>query len=293
MEIRQLEYVVAIAEERSFSRAAERLHVAQPSLSQQIKKLEAELRVSLFDRLPRGVVVTEAGARLVARARTVLAELVDARREVGETKTDVAGTLRVGAIPTIAPFVLPGCVGRFAGRWPDVAVHVVEDVTDRLVDGVLNGDLDLAITSSIADDRAVHVECIARERLWVLAPAESSLARRKSVSWTAFDKQRTLVLHEDHCLAGQVTRFCRGGKAKPSVVSRGAQLATIARMVSADLGVSVVPDMMKRQDRSRSRVYLPFARGRPQRELCIVWGMLRYRTNAARAFEEIVRAFVT
>jgi LysR family hydrogen peroxide-inducible transcriptional activator len=289
MEIRQLEYAVAVAEENSFSRAAERLHLAQPSLSQQIKKLEKELGTTLFDRLARGVVTTEAGERFVERARKILADLVDARRDAGEMRDAVRGTLHVGAIPTIAPFLLPGLVRTFAKRWRDVTVHIEENVTDRLLDHVVNGELDLAITSSIVDDRAVHIDTIATEPLWVLLPQDSPLAQKKSVSWSTFDKQRTLVLHDDHCLSGQVTQFCRQRGSRPTVVSRGAQLATIAEMVAAGLGVSVVPEMMRVQDRSKRRVYRPFAGAIPSRDICIIWSLLRYRTNAARAFEALVR----
>jgi LysR family hydrogen peroxide-inducible transcriptional activator len=289
MEIRQLEYVVAVAEEKSISRAAERLHVAQPSVSQQIKKLEEELGTPLFDRLARGVVVTEAGERFLDRARQILSDLVDARRDAGDTRGTVRGTLHVGAIPTIAPFLLPGLVGAFTKRWPDVTLHIEENVTDRLVDGVVNGDLDLAITSSVEDNRALHIETLATEPLWVLLPKDSLLAKRKSVSWGAFDQQRTLVLHDDHCLSGQINRFCRERNSRPTVVSRGAQLATIAEMVAGGLGVSVVPEMMRAQDRSKRRVYRPFAGAGPSRDLCMVWSLLRYRTNAARAFGEMLR----
>lgn len=289
MEIRQLEYVVAVAEAKSFSRAAERLHLAQPSLSQQIKKLETELGTTLFDRLARGVVTTEAGERFVERARKILADLVDARRDAGDLRDTVGGALHVGAIPTIAPFLMPGLVRAFTKRWPDVTIHIEENVTDRLLDDVVNGELDLAITSSVEDDRAVHIDSVATEPLWVLLPQGSALAEKQSVSWTAFDKQRTLVLHDDHCLSGQVTRFCRRRGSRPTVVSRGAQLTTIAEMVAAGLGVSVVPEMMRAQDRSKRRVYRPFTGAQPRRDICIVWSLLRYRTNAARAFEALVR----
>jgi len=289
VEIRQLEYLIAVAEEGNFSRAAERLHVAQPSLSQQIKKLEEELGVVLFDRMPRRVVTTEAGSRLLERARRILAELVDARREVGETKKEVTGTLAVGAIPTIAPFLLPDLLRRYRAKWPQVRLQVVEDVTDRLCNAVVNGELDVALTSSIDDNRALHVECVTTEPLFALVPADSPLARRKSISWNALDREHVLVLHDDHCLAGQVTRYCRKGGSNPSVVARGAQLSTVAAMVSAGLGVSIVPDMMRAADRSRSRVYIPFARARPERDVCLLWSLLRFRTNAARAFGALVR----
>ncbi|MHC4550466.1 MAG: LysR family transcriptional regulator [Planctomycetota bacterium] len=289
MQIRQLRYVVALAEEGSFSRAAARERVAQPSLSQQISKLERELGQPLFDRLARGVVPTVAGLRLVEDARRILSEIADAQRRVADTKEQVSGTLTVGAIPTVAPFLLPRLVREFVARWPEVEVRTVEDVTERLCDGVVSGKLDLALTSAVDDPRAVHVATVGRERLWVLASRQDPLSRLKSVSWTTLGKQHTLVLHEAHCLAGQVNELCRQRGVHPTVAAQGAQLATIAAMVSEGLGVAVVPDMMRAADRGKSRVYLPFAGRQPKREICVVWSLLRYRTNAARAFERLVR----
>ena len=130
MEIHQLRYLVAVAEEGSFSRAAAKVRVAQPSLSQQIRKLEAEVGQPLFDRLPRSVVLTEAGRCLIDYARQILASIGDARRCVDEFKNEVAGRLAVGAIPTIAPYVLPELVGKFQKHYPEVTLEIVEDVTD-------------------------------------------------------------------------------------------------------------------------------------------------------------------
>src|SRR2546423_10695790 len=127
MEIHQLRYFVAVADEGSFSRAAAREHVAQPSLSQQIQKLEAEMDQRLFDRLPRSIVVTEAGKCLLEYARKILAEIADARRCLDELKRDIVGRLSVGAIPTIAPYVLPSLIGKFQEEHPKVILEIFED----------------------------------------------------------------------------------------------------------------------------------------------------------------------
>src|SRR5687767_1858731 len=244
MELHQLEYLLAIAEEASFSRAARRLGVAQPSLSQQVRKLEDELGHRLLDRLPKGVVATEAGRQLLEHARRVLAEIADARRRIGDTPGHVTGALSVGAIPTIAPFLLPGALRRFAGRWPDVKLDVVEDVTSRLLGMLERGELDVAVLSSADVPPTVHCERVAAERL--------------------------LVLQEMHCLAGQVTRFCeRESRARPAVFMRGAQLSTIAAMVAAGLGVSVVPEMMCAAARWEGCAFRPIAGESPARDLCV------------------------
>ena len=131
MEIHQLRYFVAVADEGSFSRAAARQHVAQPSLSQQIQKLEAEMGQPLFDRLPRSVAVTEAGKYLLEYARKILVEIADARRCLDELKREVVGRLAVGAIPTITPYVLPALIGKFQHRYPKVTLEIFEDTSDE------------------------------------------------------------------------------------------------------------------------------------------------------------------
>jgi LysR family hydrogen peroxide-inducible transcriptional activator len=289
MEIHQLEYVVALADEGSFTKAAERMSVAQPSLSQQIQKLEREIGQPLFDRLPRGVVATEAGQRLIGHARRILAELRDAKRHAGELRDRVAGNLTVGAIPTVAPFLLPPVVRRFLKRWPDVRLEIIEDVTARLLERIERGVLDLALMSSAEPSPSVLLEHIGSEPLLLLLPARHPLAKRKTAAWEQIEDEPFLVLHEMHCLAGQVQRFCKPHGVKPTVVARGAQLATLAAMVSAGLGVSVAPAMMQAHDGDKSRVYRPFAADPPHRELCVASALMHYRTNAARAFLQTVK----
>src|SRR5436190_10818822 len=148
MEIHQLRYFVAVAEEGSFSRAAARVRVAQPSLSQQIRKLEAEVGQPLFDRLPRSVVLTEAGRCLIEYARQILASIGDARRCVDELKGKIAGHVAVGAIPTIAPYLLPELVVIFQKHYPEVTLHVIEDVTAVVTRRVETGELDCAVAST-------------------------------------------------------------------------------------------------------------------------------------------------
>ncbi|HYE21950.1 MAG TPA: hydrogen peroxide-inducible genes activator [Tepidisphaeraceae bacterium] len=290
MDLHHLRYVVALAEEASFSRAAARLGVAQPSLSQQIKKLEADVGRPLFDRLPRRVVPTQAGQRLVEHARLILAHFADAVRHVGETDGQVAGPVAVGAIPTIAPFVLPGLLTELARKHPAVRPQVVEDVTDRLIEMVERGDLDVAILSTHPGGRTVHVERIATEPLLLVVGPRHRLAKAKSVAPDQLAGERLLVLHEMHCLSGQVRKVCDRRRLSPAVVMRGAQLATIAGMVGAGLGVSIVPEMMRRAGGAGRCAFVRLGKEEPTREICAAWSLLRYRTGAARAVVDLLRA---
>ena len=146
MEVHQLRYFIAVAEEASFSRAAARLHVAQPSLSQQIKKLEEECGHSLFDRMPRRVLLTQAGQRLLPFARQVLADLANARASVAEPTGEITGHVVLGVIPTIAPFVLPSFLTQIRAAHPRLTLKLVETVTDDLVRAVEISELEYNIS---------------------------------------------------------------------------------------------------------------------------------------------------
>ena len=292
MEIHQLRYFVAVADEGSFSRAAAREHVAQPSLSQQIQKLEAEMDQRLFDRLPRSVVVTEAGKCLLEYARKILAEIADARRCVDELKREVMGRLAVGAIPTIAPYVLPALIGKFQHRYPKVTLEIFEDTTERLVRRLEDGEVDIAFVSTCDESPALERHSLGKEALLILLSKEHQLAKKKKIKWDDLKSQRFLVLHEMHCLSMQVRQFLAAHHLRPELAVRGAQLGTIARMVAAGMGVSVVPQMMIETELATGCVGLPFVPPVPTRELNLVRNPLRFQSKAAAAFhQEAAAAF--
>jgi len=286
MEIHQLRYFVAVADEGSFSRAAAREHVAQPSLSQQIQKLEAEMDQRLFDRFPRSVVVTEAGKCLLEYARKILAEIADARRCVDELKREVMGRLAVGAIPTIAPYVLPALIGKFQHRYPKVTLEIFEDTTERLVWRLEDGEVDIAFVSTCDESPALERHLLGKEALLILLPKEHPLAEKKKIKWDDLKSQKFLVLHEMHCLSMQARQFLAAHHLRPELAVRGAQLGTIARMVAAGMGVSVVPQMMIETELVTGCVGLPFVPPVPTRELNLVRNPFRFQSKAAAAFHQ-------
>jgi LysR family hydrogen peroxide-inducible transcriptional activator len=284
MELQQLRYFLAVAETGSFSRGATRSGVAQPSLSQQIKKLEDELGGPLFDRLPRGAVLNEAGARLLGDARRIVNLTRDAAKRVAETRSDVSGRLAVGMIPTMAPFLLPRVLPTYLRRFPEVELTTREGATERLVDDLLTGKIDLAVISDTVDHPLLNVEALFEEELLAVLPASHPLASRKKLQWRDLLDASFLLLREMHCLAGQSVGFCRRAGLDPNVVMEGDQLTTILELVALELGISIAPTMAARADRSKRRVYLPIAGDTPRRRVCAAWHLDRYRTNAAREF---------
>jgi DNA-binding transcriptional LysR family regulator len=290
MEVHQLRYFVAVADEGSFSRAAAREHVAQPSLSQQIQKLEAEMDQRLFDRLPRSVVVTEAGKCLLEYARKILAEIADARRFVDELKREVVGRLAVGAIPTIAPYVLPTLIEKFQRRYPKVTLEIFEDTTERLVRRMEDGEVDVALVSTCDESAALERHSLGKEDLLALVPKGHQLAKKKMIKWSDLKSQKFLLLHEMHCLSAQVYQFLAAHHLRPELTVRGAQLGTIARMVAAGMGVTLVPQMMIESEPVTGCVALPFAPPVPVRELNVVRNPLRSQSKAAAAFQQAAAA---
>jgi len=292
MEIHQLRYFVAVAEERSFSRAAAKVRVAQPSLSQQIRKLEAEVGQPLFDRLPRSVVLTEAGRCLIDYARQILTSIGDAQRCVDELKADISGKLAVGAIPTIAPYVLPDLVGKFQKHYPEVTLEIVEDVTEGITRRVEAGELDVALASTCQQTPTLRRESLGNEPLLALAPEGHPLAKKTLVELDDLKSQRFLLLHEMHCLSQQVHHLLEARRLRPEIALAGSQLGTIVNMVAAEIGISIVPQMMVKHQAIPGCVSLPFAPPVPERELNLLYNPLRFQSKAAAAFrQEAAAAF--
>ncbi len=294
MEIHQLRYVVAVAEEGSFSHAAQREHVAQPSLSQQIQKLEAELGQQLFDRLPRSVVLTEAGRCLLGYARQILAGIADARRCVATLEQEVAGRLSVGAVPSIALYVLPRLIRQFQQRYPKVTFELFEDTTDKLAQRLEDGSLDVVLASSGDEPPSLERHSLGKEALLLLVPEKHRLASKKSIKWSDLAQEKFLLLHPVHSLAKTVRQLLAENNLSPEVVLQGAQLVTIASMVAAGLGVTVIPAMMAETEFMKGCVAVPFARPAPTRELTLLRNPLRFESKAAAAFRvEAEAAFPT
>ena len=290
MEIHQLRYFVAVAETGSFTRAAEREGITQPTLSEQILRLEGKkhgLGRRLFDRLGRKVVLTDAGHELLGRAQGILAAVGEAERAVRDAGE--GGRLRVGAIPTLAPFILPPAITRFRTEHPDVQLQLKEDLTERLLADLLAGELDVGLMAlPIRDDR-LHVEKLFAEPLVMALPPKHRLAKKSEVKLADVVDEPFILLDDVHCFGDQVLSFCHRGGLEPRVVCRGEQIVTLLAMVAAGQGVSVVPEMAAVADTAKACFYRPLGRPTPTRTLCAVWHKQRYRPASLQAFVEVIR----
>src|SRR5580693_7188017 len=210
MEVHQLRYVCAIADTGNFSRAAERCKIAQPSLSQQVLKLEEELGTKLFDRLGRSIRLTEAGRAFIPRARAILHQMEAARSSAADQNTDLRGSVAVGVIPTVAPYVMPRYTARFAKRYPDAKLRIVEDTTSVLVEGLRDLSIDVAILA---------------------------LPLRHK------DLESFVMLRDGHCFRDLSIDTCTRARVTPNIVFESGQFSSLLGMVAAGVGVSLVPEM--------------------------------------------------
>ncbi|HEX9730571.1 MAG TPA: LysR substrate-binding domain-containing protein [Thermoanaerobaculia bacterium] len=289
MELHQLRYFVAVAEAGSFREAAAQCHVAQPSLSQQIIKLEKSLGHKLFDRLGRRIALTEAGRALLPRANAILTAVREAQRDVEKDIETGHGPLAVGAIPTIAPFLLPRTVGRFVKSFPHADLTVFEDLTEALIERLLRAELDLCILSLPIDHDQIETEPVLDDPLLVVAPREGDVAGMAEMSLEEFQDRPAVLLHEMHCLGQLIRGLCQGSGLRQRIVCHTTQLTTVQSLVALGLGISLVPRICAAGDRSRRCVYRPL-RGAPStRKIAVAWRRGRERSWLADRFLEEVR----
>jgi len=287
MELHQLRYFCAIAETGSFSRAAEQCHVAQPSLSQQILKLEDELGVRLFDRLGRSVRLTEVGKTFLPRARAVLRELEAARGDVVERKDSIAGPVTVGAIPTVAPYLLPSILTAFSKKFPQAQLTVIEEITPVLLDRLRAGTVDVAILALPIRGHEFDSFPLLTEPLFAVLPKKHPLARRRSISLKDVRKEPFLLLRDGHCFRENVVSACDRARVHPQVIFESGQFSSLLGMVGAGMGVSIIPQMAV--DQKASCRYVSISDPEATRTIGVVVLRGRSLTRANLGFLSLLR----
>jgi LysR family hydrogen peroxide-inducible transcriptional activator len=243
MEFHQLRYVCAIADTGSFSRAAERCHVAQPSLSQQVLKLEEELGSRLFDRLGRSVRLTEAGRAFLPHARSILQQMEAARTGVEDKRTDVRGSVAVGVIPTIAPYLMPQCVAAFSKKHAEAKLRIVEETTPVLVESLRSLSIDVAILSLPLRHKEFEIFPLRTEPLFAVLPKDHPRAGARSLSLKELRGESFVMLRDGHCFRDVSVAACTRAKVNPRIAFESGQFSSLLGMVAAGVGVSLVPEM--------------------------------------------------
>jgi LysR family transcriptional regulator, hydrogen peroxide-inducible genes activator len=288
MELHQLRYFCAVAETGSFSRAAEQSHVSQPSLSQQILKLEDELGARLFDRLGRSVRLTELGKTFLPRAHAVLRELEAAKGDVVEGKEFIGGLVTVGVIPTVAPYFLPPRLTAFSRKFPQVRITVVEEITPVLLDRIRAGTIDISILALPVRGHEFEAVPLLTERLFAVLPKKHKLNSRPSLSLKDLRAEPFLLLRDGHCFRDTAVAACDRARLHPQIVFESGQFSSLLSMVGAGMGVSIVPEMAI-EKKSQCR-YVRIADEHAVRTIGAVVLRGRSLTRAHNAFVSLLRA---
>lgn len=285
MNLRDLKYLVALAEHKHFGRAAAASFVSQPTLSTQIKKLEEELGVPLVERAPRKVMLTPAGREAAARAHSIVAEVEQMKEAARRARDPEAGTVRLGIFPTLGPYLLPHVVPAIRQRFPQLEMLLVEEKSDVLLAQLRNGQLDAALLALPVADEQLHTEFLFEEPFVLAAPEGHPLTSHSSLTLDDLSDQRLLLLQDGHCLRDQALDVCHMAGALEKSEFQATSLETLRQMVAANVGVTLLPMLAVKPPVARpANVRLiPFT-GNPQPNRRI--GMLWRRSSAMGAFLE-------
>ena len=289
MNLRDLQYLVTLAETRHFSRAAQRCHVSQPTLSAQLKKLEQYLGVALIERQPRHVTLTAAGAAVVERARRMLRDAEDIRTLARASQDPLGGQLKIGLIPTLAPYLLPRITPRLKRALPKLQLLLHEHQTLPLIARVMRGELDLALLALPADTQGLDTRSLFAEAFLVAMPDRHPLATRRRLKPADLAGEKLLLLEDGHCLRDQALEVCR--KLGTEEQDFGAtSLETLRQMVAAGLGITLLPRLSAEGPFAAARglVVRPFAPPSPSRVIGAAWRRSTTRGEAITAVCDVI-----
>jgi LysR family transcriptional regulator, hydrogen peroxide-inducible genes activator len=288
MTLTELRYVVALAQERHFGRAAAKCFVTQPTLSLALAKLEEELGLQIFERNKSEVLISDRGAAIVEQARRVLDEAAKIPQLARSGRDELIGPLKLGVIPTIGPYLLPELIPVLKKRAPQMPLEIEENLTGNLTPMLRDGDIDCAIVALPFLVTGVATQALYDEKMSVIVPAGHAWQSKKAVKRADLSHENLLLLNSGHCLRDQVVEACPGQSNTATEGRAGSSIETIRNMVASGLGISVLPDgALSRQHASKLVASLPFADPAPSRRIGIAW---RESFGRKKAVDVIVNA---
>lgn len=274
MNVRDLKYLVTLADTKHFGRAAEACFVSQPTLSTQLKKLEDELEVQLIERAPRNVMLTEVGEDVVDRARLVLRDIEQIYEVARRTKDPEAGTIRLGIFPTLGPYLLPHVIEGLQKRYPRLELLLIEEKSDDLLEMLRAGRVDAVLLALPVDEEAFVVEPLFEEPFVLALPRKHPLAAASGpVSLDDLGQHTVLLLEDGHCLREQALDVCHLASANEKTGFRATSLETLRQMVAAGVGMTLLPSLSVQppMPENRSLVIRRFADPEPHRQIGMAW----------------------
>ncbi|PPU95184.1 DNA-binding transcriptional regulator OxyR [Xanthomonas populi] len=300
MNLRDLKYLVALADHKHFGRAATACFVSQPTLSTQIKKLEDELGVPLVERAPRKVMLTPAGREAAMRARSIVAEVEQMKEAARRSQDPEAGTVRLGIFPTLAPYLLPHVVPRIRERFPRLELLLIEEKSDQLIHQLREGRLDAALLALPLQDDQLHAEFLFEEPFVLAVPEGHPLSRHDSLTLDDLSEQRLLLLEDGHCLREQALDVCHLAGALEKSEFQATSLETLRQMVAANVGVTLLPLLAVKPPVARSeniRLIRFREDKQPSRRIAMVWrrssAMITFLEQLSQLFKELPESLFT
>ena len=291
MTLNELRYIVAVAQEKNFGRAAQRCFISQPALSVAIQKLEEELQTQLFERGKSEITVTPVGERIVEQAQKVLEEAARIRDIAQAGRNQLAGLFRLGAIYTVAPYLLPDLVPALNALAPDMPLEIEENITEQLEAALKTGRIDAAIIALPFQPPGIVTEFLYEEPFQVVVPQRHPWAKRKTIDPSELAGEHAILLNVGHCFRDQVLESCPELNRGDAPVTRSNSLETIRNMVASGLGISVLPrDALTPKYHSRLVVPVPFAKPVPSRRIALASRKSFPRPAAIAAIREAVAA---
>ena len=270
MNLRDLKYIVAVAQTKSFIKAAEQCFVSQPTLSMQVKKLEESLGVKIFERNNKRVLITDVGQSIIATAKHILQE-VDLIKEIStNAKNPLAGNFKLGAFPTLASYILPSLVPLIKEQLPHIRLILVEEKTDTLIQQLKNGELDAALLATPIKEDGLVAERLFDDTFKLAVSSQHNLATQTAITPLDLAGEPILLLDEGHCLRDQSLQFCQLNDVKEEQNVRATSLETLRQMVRANTGITFMPNIAIQKNEHNIR-YIPFIEPQPQRTICLVW----------------------
>jgi LysR family transcriptional regulator, hydrogen peroxide-inducible genes activator len=295
MNLRDLHYLVSLAEHRHFGRAAEACFVSQPTLSTQIKKLEDELGVALVERTPRKVLLTDVGREIANRAREVLNEIEQIKGIARRTVDPESGTVRLGIFPTLGPYLLPHVVPMVRDRFPRLELLLVEEKTEVLLHRLREGKLDAGILALPIHDESLHTEFLFEEPFLLAVPQSHPLAKRPQLKLNDLSDQNLLLLEDGHCLRDQALEVCHMSGASEKSGFRATSLETLRQMVAANVGITLLPTLAVKPPvaQAPNLQLVEFSGHPPSRRIAMMWrkssAMSGFLTQLAEVFKSLPR----
>lgn len=285
MELRQLQYAIQIAIERNFSRAAEKLHIAQPSLSQQLSKLEKEIGVLLFQRSTNSVELTHAGSLFVEKSQKILDMVEQLKKEMEDISQMKKGRLVVGSMPITGSTILPFVVPVFKAAYPEIEISLVEETSSNLETLTMNGQTDISLLSLPMREESLIYETLLEEEIVLAVPPRHPLTQAKEpISISQLEKEAFIALKKGQGFRKLTLDLCQNAGIVPNIVFESSNMETVQSLVAAGMGIAFVPYLISKRSFSElSPVHLTLE-GRPTRTLVIAYRKGRYLSKAAEAF---------